>query len=347
MSLVGNASWSWLIRRPLMPVWLFVRGFLMMVAGGVRPTFLLGHAYSHGVPWYFPVVFALKSTLGFLVLLSLAGVAGLMLRKSTVTVIPVELRSHWRMLMTGFYVYLAICLLSQMDMSIRHFLMPIALLILMLAPLPRMVSALRRPILWRTAIAAAALSSFVAVAQAYPYLVPFVNSLSFGHPVYQLVNDSNVSWSEALPEVERFARERNLAEIPLDWASLSDPALVVPQARPWDCQDPADSDAGQWVAVAAVSILENHNCGYLEQYPHVQLGGGSYYVFQMPAPIPPSGQPGGPPAASARRLMWGMPFDARSFAVNVERHPEKLAAEIHALMDKFQRQPAKAPAPSQ
>jgi len=329
LSLIGSGPWASIIRRPLMPVWLYVRGFLMMLVTGSRPTFLLGHAHSHGVPYYFPVVFALKSTLGFLVLLTMAAAAGVLARKRGVHAIPIELCPHWRVLMTGFFVYLTVCLLSLLDLSIRHFMMPIIL-----------VRALPGRKLWQAAIAAAAVSSFAAIALAYPYLMPFVNSLAFGHPAYQLVNDSNVSWNEALPEVERFAQERHLTEIELDWASLSDPAVVVPQARMWDCQDPTDRDAGHWVAVAAVSILENHNCGYLRQYPHQQLAGGSYYVFQLPEPVPPAGQPGGPPAVSERKIFWGMPFDIRDWAVNVERHPERLSPEIHDLMQKFQQQAA-------
>jgi hypothetical protein len=65
------------------------------------------------------------------------------------------------------------------------------------------------------------------------------------------------------------------------------------------------------------------------------LGGGSYYMFKLPTPIPPAGQPGGPPAESNRKIMWGMPIDARSLAVNWERHPERLIPEMHELMDKF------------
>jgi amino acid transporter len=322
-----------------MPPWLYLRGILMMLLTGSRPTFLLGHTHSHGVPYYFPVVFALKSTLGFLVLLILAAAAAILLRKRGVQAVPDQVRPHWRVLMVGFFVYLAVCLLSLMDISIRHFMVPIALLILMLAPLPRMVRALPGRKLWQTAIVVAVASSFAAIALAYPYFLPFVNSLAFGHPAYQLMNDSNVSWNDALPEVERFTRERHLEKIALDWASLADPTLVVPQAEAWDCQDPANRD-GQWVAVAAVSLLENHNCGYLQQYPHQQLAGGSYYVFQLPAPIPQAGQPGGPPPVSARRIMWGMPFDLRAVAVNMERHPERMAEESRKLMQKFQDQSA-------
>jgi 4-amino-4-deoxy-L-arabinose transferase-like glycosyltransferase len=340
LSLLGDGAWIWIVRRPLMPLWLFVRGFITMLATGSRPTFLLGHAYSHGVPYYFPVVFALKSTLGFLALLGIAAVAGRLASKGSVRPIPDAVRPHWRVLMVGFFVYLTVCLVSLLDMSIRHFLMPVVLLITMLAPLPRMVRTLPAPRLWQTAIAAAAAGSFVGAVLAYPYFLPYVNGLAFGHPVYQLVNDSNVSWNEALPEVERFARERHLGELALDWASLADPAQIVPQATPWDCQDPGNRE-GQWVAVAAVSILENHNCGYLQQYPHQVLGGGSFYVFQLPSAIPPAGQPGGPPLESERKITWGMPFDARPMAVDVERHPERLHAELQEFMDRMMAQARK------
>ena len=46
------------------------RGLPMTLVMGSRPTYLLGHTLPHGVPYYFPFVFALKSTLGFLVLLA-------------------------------------------------------------------------------------------------------------------------------------------------------------------------------------------------------------------------------------------------------------------------------------
>ncbi len=279
---VGSGPWASLIRRPLMPLWLYCRGLLLMLVTGSRPTYLFGHAYPHGVPYYFPIVFALKSTLGFLLLLVLAAIVGLVGRARRISIIPIEVRPHWRVLVIGFFVFLTVCLLSRLDISIRHFMIPIALLILMLAPLPRMVSALPQRRLLQATTVVLAVSCAVPVLLAYPYFFPFVNSLALGHPAYYLVNDSNVSWNEGLPAVERFAQEQRMTEIELDWASLSDPALVVPEAQIWDCQAPTDRDAGHWVAVAAVSILENHNCGYLQQYPHQQLAGGSFYVFKLP-----------------------------------------------------------------
>ena len=335
---LGTGRWAALIRRPLMPIWLYVRGLLFMLVTSSRPTYLFGRTIPHGVPYYFPVVFALKSTLGFLLLLLLAALTGIVARRRGIRVIPESVRPHWRVLVIGLFVFLIACLLSRLDISIRHFMMPIALLVLMLAPVPRAIAALPSRRLWQALTAVFAASGLVSILAAYPFLFPFVNALALGRPTYYLLNDSNVSWNEALPELARFVREQHLTRIDLDWASLSDPALVVPEAQPWDCQAPAAEDAGQWVAVTAVSILENHNCGYLQEYPHQQLAGGSFYVFKLPSPIPAPGAPGGPPLSEQRRIMWGIPFDLRAFALNVERRPYQLPAEMQALMQRFQQQ---------
>jgi hypothetical protein len=338
---VGSGSWASLIRRPLMPPWLYLRGLLLMLLTASRPTYLFGHSYSHGVPFYFPVVFALKSTLGFLLLLVVSAAAAVAGRNAKEDFIPAAVRPHWRVLMVGFFTFFAACLLSQLDISIRHFMVPIVLLILMLAPVPRFLSIGTASRRWLPLIPVLAFSSLVSVLAAYPYFFPFTNGLAFGRPPYYLLNDSNVSWNEGLPAVGRFAREQHLDEIALDWASLSDAALVVPQARMWNCQTPADRDAGQWVAVAAISILENRNCGYLVSYPKRELAGGSFYLFRLPSPIPPAGAPGGSPLPSSRKNLWGIPFDVRDWSVQVERHPDSLYGEMQNLKQKLQEEDRK------
>jgi 4-amino-4-deoxy-L-arabinose transferase-like glycosyltransferase len=334
---LGGGWWAGIVRRPLMPLWVYARGLIMMLLLGSRPTFLLGHAIPHGVPWYFPVVFGLKSTEGFLGLLVLGAAAGIAGRKLDPAV-PAELRPHWRVLKIALYVFLAVCLLSRLDISIRHFMMPEVLLILMLAPLPRIAGRLPAPRVWQAALVALAAVSFVPVLRAYPHFFPFVNALGLGRPAYALVNDSNVSWNEALPEVERFAEQQGLSEIPLDWFSLADPALVAPRVRLWNCEQPADADAGKWVVVSGVMILENHNCGYLRAYPHRPLADGSMWAFQLPPRIPKPGEPGGPPLPADYRNTWGIPIDFRAWAIEAERHPEDMDRRMEYLMKQFRAQ---------
>jgi hypothetical protein len=210
----------------------------------------------------------------------------------------------------------------------------------MLAPLPNIVQTLPARRLFFAAVAVLAAGAFIACVAADPDFFPLVNSLARDRPAYALLNDSNGSWNDALPAVANFAHQHNLSTLPLDYASLSDPALVAPQAQPWDCQSPSAADAGRWVVVAAVSILENHNCEYLLRYPHQSLAGGSMYAFQLPQPSPPPGNPAGPPPSSARKPMWGVPFDIRAFALDAERHPATLPARLETLMHQFQQQSA-------
>ena len=69
---LGHGPAALLLRRLPMPPLLYLGGSAFVLIGGSRGTFLLGHGYSHGVWFYFPVVFVLKLPLGFLALLVFA-----------------------------------------------------------------------------------------------------------------------------------------------------------------------------------------------------------------------------------------------------------------------------------
>jgi 4-amino-4-deoxy-L-arabinose transferase-like glycosyltransferase len=210
---LGHGAAAVPIRWLLMPPWLYLRGVLMVLITASRPTFILGHAYPHGVWFYFPVVFALKSPLGFLALLALAAALALRQKareKADDPTISAELAIHWRVLWVALIVFTGFCLLSRLDMSIRHFSVPLALLMLLLAAVPRMVERLRLsgPTAGRLVGATAgvlALSCLFTAVRAYPYFFPYINALRFGHPGYELMNDSNLDWNQSLPEVKRFA----------------------------------------------------------------------------------------------------------------------------------------------
>jgi 4-amino-4-deoxy-L-arabinose transferase-like glycosyltransferase len=345
LDLVGQGSAVVPVRRLLMPPWLYLRGVLMVLLTSSRPTFLLGRIHSHGIWFYFPVVFLLKSSLGFLGLLVLAPVVALKrkgLAEGVASVIPVELTVHWRALWTGLLVFSGACLLSRMTISIRHFSVPTALLILLLAPLPRLVSGLKANSPWVTRFVAAltavlAMSCLVTTTRAYPFFFPYVNALGLGHPAYSLMSDSNVDWNQALPEVRRFAERRHLQRIPVDAYGFTDPALALPQAELWDCQRPANAEAGQWVVVSANMLLDAHNCSWLLRYPQESIAGGSMYAVRLPPSIPAAGSPGGPPLPTERREFLGAPFDLRSAFIGYTRNPDRLPKTNEELQAIFTR----------
>jgi hypothetical protein len=327
--------------RLLMPPWLFLRGLGWVLLGAVRPSFLLGRAYPHGVWFYFPVLLVLKSLPGFLglLVLTMALALGRRWKRRDVAVIPAELATHWRAIWVSLLFFVAICLISPMDISIRHFSVPLVLLTLLVAPLPRLIARSARRLAWTAAAVAAVLaaSCLITALRLYPYYFPYVSPFGMGQPAYWLMSDSNVDWNQALPEVQRFAGQHGLADVPVDYYGLSDPVAVAPRVRLWDCQVPADSDAGRWVFISANEILDSHNCGWIMQYPHEPLAEGGMYAIRLPSPIPPAGSPGGPPPPAARRIFLNAPFEMRVLFLEVSRHPETMQKVMDDMMAQWRK----------
>ena len=329
---LGTGPLALFFRRLLLPPVLYLRGVFVVLLTGRRPTFILGQSYPHGVWFYFPVVFALKSPLGFLLLLFLSSLIALRWRwrrSGRVSAIPSQFAMHWRVLWVTLLVFTGTCMLSPLDISIRHFMVPLVLLILLLAPVPRMLGELRGPGRSGVSVAAAvvavlAASCLYTAVRAYPFYLPFINSLSLGHPAYELVNDSNVDWNQSLPELERFVEEHGLQKIAVDEYGFSDPTVFVPRAHVWNCQTPGPEDSGQWIALSANMILDGHNCAWLMQYPHEALAGGSMYAVHLYAQIPAAGRPGGPPLPSSFRQFGGAPFDIQGLFRHLYQHPNDL-----------------------
>jgi hypothetical protein len=111
----------------------------------------------------------------------------------------------------------------------------------------------------------------------------------------------------------------------------------VPGARLWDCQAPADSDAGHWVFVSANMILDSHNCGWILEYPHQELGGGAMYAIRLPSAIPAAGSPGGPPLQSARRTFLNAPIEMRVMFGELNDHPERIQKKLDEMMATWQK----------
>jgi hypothetical protein len=294
-------------------------------------------------------MFLLKSTLAFLLMLALtivvAGIA--QSRSKAVSLVPAGKAWHWRALWTFLIVFTGSCLLSPMTISIRHFTIPILLLILSMAPVPRILERLAQDD-WTAArvlmatYALLAITSIVTIYRHYPYFLPFMNHLGFGRPAYTLINDSNLDWNQALPDVERFVRERGIPHVLIDEYGFIDPAVYVMEGQFWDCQAPQAADAGQWAVVSAGMIEDGANCLWLLNCPHVPLAGGGMYAFQLPAVIPPVGDPMGPPPIETHRNLGGAPGpDLRLIFLKCIRDPNQLQPTMDWMMHRYQEEGAK------
>jgi hypothetical protein len=159
------------------------------------PTFILGKNFAHGVWWYFPVVIAVKTTLGLLVLLTLTAFAIVTrrLRKA---------REVAYLLVPGAF-YLAVAMLSGMNIGTRHILVLYAMSAILAAAGITALSASNR----RWAYVGAALI----VAHAASALTVFPNDMAYANEAwggpkntYKLLSDSNEDWGQQLYQVKEW-----------------------------------------------------------------------------------------------------------------------------------------------
>ncbi|MGB7759618.1 MAG: glycosyltransferase family 39 protein [Bryobacteraceae bacterium] len=342
LQIIGSGWAALALRRLLLPLVIYLGGVVMFAMGSIRPAYLFGHSYSHGVWYFFPVVTLLKSTLAFVAALALSLAVALAGRfgRVRVTAVRAGMEFHWRALWLGMAIIAFACLISPMTISIRHFTVPLALLSLLLAPVPRLLGNLRNAgRQWaRAAVfiaAGLACASVVTVVRAWPYYMPFLNSLSFGRPGYELVSDSNLDWDLGLPEVEGFVQVRGLDHVLVDPYNVADPSVYVPQGSLWSCQAATAADAGRWAFVSANMFADGENCAWMLDIPHQALAGGSMYAFHLPAAIPAPGSPGGPPLPANYRYMGGSPFDWRLILYRAIRDPQQMQNIMDDMMKQF------------
>jgi hypothetical protein len=336
----------------LVPFINFGLGVFTVLVPVRSPVFLMGHSFTHGTMLFFPTLFLLKSMPGFLVLLGVTGGLAWWARArnqktGALGIIPSRYALHWRFWWVTAIVYSAVCLVSHLNMSIRHFTIPIAMLIVMLAPLPKLIARLGHgyPGMARVMGGLAGLLAISCLATAvfyYPWYMPYANFLGGGRPAYELFGDSNADWNQGLFAVEDFAREHHLQRVPLDFYGASEPEPIVPQAVVWNCQNPSDADAGEWAVVSSNMIRDAENCGWLLEYPKQALAGGSMYAFHLPSPIPRAGAAGGPPLPAAQKALFAFgPKDQpglREVLVEIDRTPAELGPTVQRQMAAYQRQ---------
>ena len=159
------------------------------------PAFLLGKVYQHGLWYYFPFVILIKTTLGLLLLIGLA----------TFATVTGKLTRHREL----FYalappvLYLAVAMMSGMNIGSRHLLPVYAFVIIFAAAAAATLAGRNR--FW------AILCSYLIVAHVASSLHVFPNEIAYaneawGGPrnVHNLLSDSTVDWAQQLFQVKQW-----------------------------------------------------------------------------------------------------------------------------------------------
>ena len=163
------------------------------------PAFLLGKVYPHGLWYYFPVVILIKTTLGLLLLIALAAFA----------TITGKLTRHREL----FYslappvIYLAVAMMSGMNIGARHLLPMYAFVIIFAAAAAATLGGKNRRwvILCTVLIVAHVVSSLLV----FPNEIAYANEASGGPGnLHNLLSDSSADWAQQLLQVKQW-QDRN------------------------------------------------------------------------------------------------------------------------------------------
>lgn len=179
-------------------------------------TYILGKVYPHGVWFYFPVAFVIKSTLPFLILSLLAAVA-----------IATRKLKRWReilLLTIPPVLFLAVSMSSGLNIGVRHILpLYVFLSVLIGGAAWALIRSDRR---WGYAIALLLLFHAVSSLRVFPSYIAYANEL-WGGPAntYKYLTDSNTDWAQQLKATKLYLDKRGVKDC---WIAYFAQGLVDP-----------------------------------------------------------------------------------------------------------------------
>lgn len=159
------------------------------------PTFVLGQQLAHGVWWYFPLVIAIKTTLGLLALVVLALVA--------VASGRLRARREVAFILIPWVVYLGMAMVSGMNIGARHILPLYALAAILAGGGVVAWAAKSRRWAWVCGVLVAA--HVVSALTVFPNYIAYANEASGGPKnLHNLLSDANVDWAQQLYQVKQW-----------------------------------------------------------------------------------------------------------------------------------------------
>jgi hypothetical protein len=196
-------------------------------------SYLFGKIYAHGVWFYFPSAFLIKSTLAFLILFGIA-VYAIATRKLT----------RWReilFLTIPPAVHFAVATSSRINIGVRHILPVYIFLYVLIAGVAWALMREKRQ--WAYVFAALVLFQVVSSVRAFPVYMAYSSEV-WGGPsqTYRYLSDSNVDWAQQLPATKRYLDERGIKQC---WFAYFAQGAVDPHYYGIPCK-PLITQDSQW-----------------------------------------------------------------------------------------------------
>lgn len=209
-------------------------------------TSLLGAHNDVGWWFYFPVAFALKTSIPFLIL-SIAALVWSLYRLVTAR------ERVFAFVLVPFGIYLAISMSSHINIGIRHLLPAYPFLFIASGALLALLFRHGRA---RTAVLLFMVLTFgwmgYEAVRSFPDYIPYINQFAGGQPGWRFLSDSNVEWGDDMGELATYLKARGetrvTAAVSAGWSTLSHYGVEYVDLL----SKPADSTPGtRYVAIGA------------------------------------------------------------------------------------------------
>jgi len=166
-------------------------------------SYLLGKVYAHGVWFYFPVAFLIKSTVGVLALFLLS-----------FGVVVTRRLNRWReivFLVVPVIFYLIVAMTVGMNIGVRHILVVYVFLYVLIGGATWALVQKNRK--WTYAVGVLLLVHVVSSVLAFPNYIAYGNEL-WGGPsqTHKYLTDSNADWAQQLKSVKQYLDARGVKD---------------------------------------------------------------------------------------------------------------------------------------
>ncbi len=188
-------------------------------------SYLLGKIYAHGVWFYFPVAFLIKSTIGVLALLLLS-----------LAVVATRRMNHAReilFLLVPTIFYLIVAFAVGMNIGVRHILIVYVFLYVLIGGAAWALIQKNRQ--WSYVVGLFLVLHVASSLMAFPNYIPYANELWGGSSqTYKLLSDSNADWGQQLKSIKRYVDERGVKECWFEYfaAGVAEPGYYGIPCKP-------------------------------------------------------------------------------------------------------------------